>query len=48
VRGMDIADAVSEAQSYTWESLSRARRTGRCQLIPDRLFAIASEEPHGQ
>jgi hydroxymethylpyrimidine/phosphomethylpyrimidine kinase len=45
VRGMDIPDAVCEAQSYTWESLRRARRTGRCQLIPDRLFAIAPEEP---
>jgi len=39
VRGLDPEDAAAEAQAYTWESLSRALRTGRCQLIPNRLFA---------
>jgi len=40
VRGLDLEDAVAEAQSYTWQSLSRALRTGRCQLTPNRLFAL--------
>lgn len=47
VRGSELADAVAEAQAYTWESLDRARRTGRCQLTPDRLFAIDSQEAIG-
>ena len=38
VKGMDIESAVDEAQSYTWESLDRALRTGRCQLTPNRLY----------
>jgi hydroxymethylpyrimidine/phosphomethylpyrimidine kinase len=38
--GQGVPQAVAEAQSYTWETLSRARRTGRCQLTPDRLFAL--------
>jgi len=45
VLGMDIQDAAAEAQSYTWESLSRARRTGRCRLTPNRLFALDAEKP---
>jgi hydroxymethylpyrimidine/phosphomethylpyrimidine kinase len=45
VRGMDIPSAVAEAQSYTWQSLSRALRTGRCQLIPNRHFAMEAEAP---
>ncbi|CAD7847192.1 MAG: Hydroxymethylpyrimidine phosphate kinase ThiD (EC 2.7.4.7) [Olavius algarvensis Gamma 1 endosymbiont] len=40
VRGTDLEQAVTEAQAYTWEGLNRARRTGRCQLTPNRLFAI--------
>jgi hydroxymethylpyrimidine/phosphomethylpyrimidine kinase len=42
VRGMDMESAVAEAQKYTWESLDRARRTGHCQLTPNRLFALDS------
>lgn len=37
-RGLDIADAVYEAQDYTWQALSRAYRPGMGQHIPDRLF----------
>jgi hydroxymethylpyrimidine/phosphomethylpyrimidine kinase len=48
VRGMDMPSAIIEAQSYTWESLSRSLRTGRCQLTPNRLFAIDAEGPSGQ
>jgi hydroxymethylpyrimidine/phosphomethylpyrimidine kinase len=45
VRGRDVKSAVLEAQEYTWASLERARRTGRCQLTPNRLFAL---EPRGR
>jgi hydroxymethylpyrimidine/phosphomethylpyrimidine kinase len=38
--GMDMENAVAEAQKYTWESLEHARRTGRCQLTPNRLYAL--------
>jgi len=37
-RGLDIADAVYEAQDYTWQALARAYRPGMGQHIPDRLF----------
>jgi hydroxymethylpyrimidine/phosphomethylpyrimidine kinase len=38
--GMRMREAVAEAQAYTWETLSRAFRTGRCQLTPNRLYAL--------
>jgi hydroxymethylpyrimidine/phosphomethylpyrimidine kinase len=38
--GQSVPDAVAEAQTYTWQSLARARRTGRCQLTPNRLYAL--------
>lgn len=37
-RGLDVADAVHEAQEYTWQALARAFRPGMGQFIPDRLF----------
>ena len=37
-RGLDIGDAVQEAQDYTWQALSRALRPGMGQYLPDRLF----------
>ena len=37
-RGLDIADAVYEAQDYTWQALAKAYRLGMGQHIPDRLF----------
>jgi len=48
VLGMDIPSAVAEAQSYTWQSLSRSFRTGRCQLTPNRLFTRYDEAPDRQ
>lgn len=36
--GMDMADAVREAQEYTWQSLAAGFRPGMGQFIPDRLF----------
>lgn len=38
--GQELVDAVAEAQAYTWQALARARRTGRGQLTPNRLFAL--------
>lgn len=38
--GLSMQKAVAEAQAYTWETLQRALRTGRCQLTPNRLFAL--------
>jgi hydroxymethylpyrimidine/phosphomethylpyrimidine kinase len=40
VLGLAMEDAVAEAQTYTWETLSRARRTGQCQFTPKRLYAL--------
>ncbi|MGZ5079018.1 MAG: bifunctional hydroxymethylpyrimidine kinase/phosphomethylpyrimidine kinase [Usitatibacter sp.] len=37
-RGLDIGDAVYEAQDYTWQALARAFRPGMGQYLPDRLF----------
>ncbi len=37
-RGLEIADAVYEAQDYTWQALSKAYRPGMGQYLPDRLF----------
>ena len=42
--GLDVADAVREAQEYTWQTLQRAYRPGMGQLLPDRLF-WARDEP---
>lgn len=37
-RGVDFAEAVREAQDYTWQSLKFGYRPGMGQFIPDRLF----------
>ena len=42
--GLDIPEAVREAQDYTWHTLKRAYRPGMGQYLPDRLF-WAREEP---
>lgn len=36
--GLDIPEAVHEAQEYTWQSLAAAFRPGMGQNIPDRFF----------
>jgi hydroxymethylpyrimidine/phosphomethylpyrimidine kinase len=36
--GLDVADAVREAQEYTWQALARGFRPGMGQLLPDRFF----------
>jgi hydroxymethylpyrimidine/phosphomethylpyrimidine kinase len=36
--GLDLPEAVREAQDYTWHALEKAYRPGMGQHIPDRLF----------
>ena len=45
--GLDIAEAVREAQDYTWHTLKKAYRPGMGQFLPDRLF-WAREGAEGQ
>jgi hydroxymethylpyrimidine/phosphomethylpyrimidine kinase len=44
-RGLDIGDAVHEAQDYTWHALSHALRPGMGQFLPDRLFWARDTDP---
>ena len=37
-RGLDIGEAVHDAQEYTWQALAHALRPGMGQFLPDRLF----------
>jgi hydroxymethylpyrimidine/phosphomethylpyrimidine kinase len=36
--GLDIPEAVRDAQEFTWQALNSAYRPGMGQMIPDRLF----------
>ncbi len=54
-RGMDIEEAVREAQEFTWQALHAGFRPGMGQFIPDRLFWAregatdeAEDEPESQ
>jgi hydroxymethylpyrimidine/phosphomethylpyrimidine kinase len=48
-RGLEIGEAVYEAQDYTWHALVQAYRPGMGQGIPDRLFwAREAAEAHGR
>lgn len=42
-RGFDIAEAVREAQEFTWQSLAAGFRPGMGQVIPDRFFWARTE-----
>lgn len=42
--GVEVPDAVKEAQEYTWQALSAGFRPGMGQYIPDRLFWARGEE----
>jgi hydroxymethylpyrimidine/phosphomethylpyrimidine kinase len=37
-RGLDMSEAVREAQEYTWQALQSGFRPGMGQFLPDRLF----------
>jgi hydroxymethylpyrimidine/phosphomethylpyrimidine kinase len=41
--GLEIAEAVREAQDYTWHTLKKAYRPGMGQFLPDRLFWAREE-----
>lgn len=41
--GLDLPDAVREAQEYTWQALAKAYRPGMGQFLPDRLFWAREE-----
>lgn len=43
--GLEVSDAVKDAQEYTWQTLKAAFRPGMGQHIPDRLFWAREEEP---
>jgi hydroxymethylpyrimidine/phosphomethylpyrimidine kinase len=45
--GLEVAEAVKDAQEYTWQTLKAAFRPGMGQHIPDRLFWARDEEPTG-
>ena len=36
--GLELTEAVREAQDYTWQALKKAYRPGMGQYIPDRMF----------
>jgi hydroxymethylpyrimidine/phosphomethylpyrimidine kinase len=42
--GLEMAEAVKEAQEYAWQSLNAAFRPGMGQFIPDRLFWARDED----
>ena len=47
--GLDIPEAVREAQEYTWQTLNAGFRPGMGQYIPDRFFwARENEEEERQ
>ncbi len=41
--GLELAEAVREAQDYTWNALRKAYRPGMGQYLPDRLFWARDE-----
>jgi hydroxymethylpyrimidine/phosphomethylpyrimidine kinase len=45
--GLDVAEAVRDAQEYTWQALSAAYRPGMGQHIPDRLFWAREDDAGG-
>lgn len=45
--GLDVPEAVRDAQEFTWQTLNGAYRPGMGQMIPDRLF-WAREDAHNR
>jgi hydroxymethylpyrimidine/phosphomethylpyrimidine kinase len=46
-QGLEVPEAVKEAQEYTWQALKYGFRAGMGQSIPDRMF-WAREEDEGE
>jgi len=47
-QGVEMQEAVKEAQEYTWQTLNAGFRPGMGQHIPDRLFWARGEEDEPQ
>ena len=45
--GLEIGDAVKDAQEYTWQTLKAAFRPGMGQHIPDRQFWAREDDSAG-
>ncbi|MBK6632356.1 MAG: bifunctional hydroxymethylpyrimidine kinase/phosphomethylpyrimidine kinase [Betaproteobacteria bacterium] len=43
--GLDMAEAVRDAQDYTWQALANGFRPGMGQYLPDRFFWAREPEP---
>lgn len=46
--GLDIAEAVRDAQDYTWQALANGFRPGMGQYLPDRFFWAREPEPEDE
>ena len=44
--GLDIEEAVRDAQEYTWQALAAGYRPGMGQHVPDRFFWAREEPEH--
>ncbi len=42
--GLEVSDAIKDAQEYTWQTLKAGFRPGMGQHIPDRLFWAREDE----
>lgn len=47
-QGVEVEEAVKEAQEYTWQALNAGFRPGMGQYIPDRMFWARGEEDEAQ
>lgn len=45
--GLDVPEAVREAQEYTWQALAHGFRPGMGQYLPDRFFWARAAEGEG-
>jgi hydroxymethylpyrimidine/phosphomethylpyrimidine kinase len=46
--GLELPEAVREAQDYTWHALQKAYRPGMGQYLPDRLFWARADEDEAE
>jgi hydroxymethylpyrimidine/phosphomethylpyrimidine kinase len=46
--GLELPEAVREAQDYTWHALQKAYRPGMGQFLPDRLFWAREGDDRGE
>ena len=46
--GLDVPEAVKEAQDYTWHALQQGFRPGMGQYLPDHLFWARDPDAEGE